>query len=98
MFGACLTNSERSAIKNGLDPSLHIFLDELTDIKLEPSDKKESEAALSQCLWRLEVRHWQELQDGLLSDLTDSETPAKELEAAITPVNTRLKELFAQRT
>jgi hypothetical protein len=69
----------------------------LTDIKLESSDKKESEAALSQCLWRLEVRHWQELQDGLLSDLADSETPAKELEAAITPVNTRLKELFAQR-
>ncbi|MDA1188998.1 MAG: hypothetical protein O2854_04890, partial [Chloroflexi bacterium] len=73
-------------------------VDELTSIEMEPSDKKESEDALEQCLWRLEVKHWQELQDGLLADLSESESPAKELEAAITPVNSRLKELFAQRT
>jgi DNA primase len=93
MWLACPTID---ALKQSLDTSLQGHVDHLVGIELEPADRRESEAALEQCLWRLEVRHLQELQEGLLAD-SAGDALSRELEAAITPVNARLKELFGQR-
>ena len=96
VFTAWLACPTIDALKQSLDASLQGHVDHLVGIEMESSDRGESEAALEQCLWRLEVRHWQELQEGLLAD-SAGDALSRELEAAITPVNARLKELFAQR-
>jgi len=93
VFTAWLASPTIDSLKQALDASLHARVDELASAELEPADRKESEEALQECLWRLEVRHWQEL----LADLTSSEAPETELVAAVTPAQVRLTELFAQK-
>ena len=57
---------------------------------------REAEAALTQCLQRLERRHLQELQESLLASEDASVPPPREIESAVADVNARLKELYSQ--
>lgn len=80
-----------------LDESLHDHLSYLQQIDIVSSGLSSLEAALNQSLRRLEQRHLQELQVGLLDSVDSMTPPPKELEEAIINVNTRLKELFSKR-
>lgn len=84
-------------LRDSLDESLREHLTYLTHKELVPADRQETEAALGQCLLRLEKRHLQELQEGLLVSEDASSPPPRAVESAIASVNTRLKELFSQR-
>ena len=97
IFTRWLSCSTIDELWDGLDVGLHEHLEFLSGMDLAPTDTASSENALSQSLRRLEQRHLQELQEGLLSSGDSALPPPRELEGAITNVNTRLKELFSQR-
>ncbi len=97
VFTRWLSCSTIDALRDSLDASLHEQLANLTRKELAPVDRKEAEAALEQCLQRLESRHLQELQESLLACEDPSAPPPREIEQAIVNVNARLKELFSQR-
>ena len=80
-----------------LDESLHDHVTQLINKDLVPSDRQESEAALSQCLRRLERRHLQEVQEGLLASEDASRPPPREMESPVSDVNARLKQLFSEQ-
>ena len=85
-------------LRGSIDASLHEYLDYLTRKELAPANRLEEEEALSQCLRRLERRHLQELQEALLASSEAGIAPPREMEEAVSSVNSRLKELFSQRT
>ena len=82
----------------GLDQALHDHLQTLLEIDLVPAGRAEAEEALAQCVRRLEERHLQELQEGMLLSVDPNVPPPADMEEAIVEVNSRLKELFTQRT
>ena len=84
-------------LRDSLDRTLHDRLDRLIQLELAPADRPTAEAALAQCLGRLEERHLQELQESLLATDDASLPPHRDLEEPISAVNTRLKELFHGR-
>ncbi len=84
-------------LEESIYEGLHDHLTYLTQKELAPADRKSMEAALTQCLQRLEERHLQEQQEALLSSEDASVPPPPELEQPIVSLNSRLKELFAQR-
>jgi hypothetical protein len=96
VFTRCLACSTVDELRDSLDSSLHEHLVSLTEKQLAPADRHQSEAALLECLQRLERRHLQELQEGLLASSEASEPPPRELEDAIAGVNSRIKELFSR--
>ena len=79
-----------------LDASLKGHVDRLDERDLVPADTRESRLAVWQCLQRLERRHLQELQEGLLASEEAGVPPPREVENAIAEVNARLKELFSE--
>jgi DNA primase len=83
-------------VRAALDPALHERLDELSSTYLEPTVIGQAEIALGQILARLEERHLRRLQDGLLSGEESFEV-SQDVERAIIKVNTRLREIHAQR-
>jgi DNA primase len=83
-------------VRAALDPALHERLDELSSTDLEPTVLGQAEIALGQILDRLEERHLRRLQDGLLSGEESFEV-SQDVEQAIIKVNTRLREIHAQR-
>ena len=85
-------------LRDQLDENLHEHLSYLSQIDIAPTGLSSAEAALDQSLRRLEQRHLQELQVGLLGSVDSTVPPPRELEATIISVNTRLKELFSQRS
>ena len=89
----CTTIEE---LQDRLDASLHGHLDYVTGMDLTPVDRSTAEGALEQCLRRLEERHLQEVQETILLSADPGVPPPREVEEAITGVNTRLKELFSQ--
>ena len=84
-------------LRLSLDDSLNEHIDHLSDIPMEPADRRSHETALDQSLRRLEERYLQELQEGLLATGDSTVPPPRELEEAIVGVNTRLKELYTTR-
>lgn len=84
-------------LRNSLDETLYDHLDYLLGKDLIPTDRRDGESALRQCLQRLEKRHLQELQEELLATDETNMPPSREMEETISNVNARLKELFAQR-
>ena len=90
---SCSTIDE---LRDSLDESLHDHLTHLMRNELVPTDRQEAEAALTQCLQRLERRHVQELQESLLASEDASVPPPREMESAVANLNARLKELFSQ--
>ena len=82
---------------SSLDESLHEHLTYLMQKELAPTDQQESEAALRQCLLRLEKRHLLELQEALLASEDISIPPPREMEGEIASVNARIRELSSQR-
>jgi hypothetical protein len=81
-----------------LDDSLHGNLDSLTQRDLAVTDHKESEAALNQCLLRLEERHLRALQESLLASEEDGGPPGSEIEAKVADVNAELKSVLTRLT
>ena len=82
---------------SSLDESLHEHLTYLMQKELAPTDQQESEAALRQCLLRLEKRHLLELQEALLASEDISIPPPRDMEGEIASVNARIRELSSQR-
>ena len=97
VFTRWLSCSTIDELQNLLDETLHEHLRYLSQIDLTPNDRRSAEAALEQVLGRLEQRHLQELQEGLLASEDASLPPTKDMEQPIVSVNARLKELFSQR-
>jgi DNA primase len=97
VFTSWLGCSTIDDLRDSLDESLREHLTYLTQTRLVLSDYDQSEAALRQCLQRLERRHLQELQEALLTSEDVSVPPPREMEAPIANVNARLKENFSQR-
>ena len=83
-------------LRESLDESLHDHLAQLMQNGPISTDSQEAEAALTQCLQRLERRHLQELQESLLASEDASVPPPREIESAVADVNARLKELYSQ--
>jgi DNA primase len=83
-------------LRERLDDSLRDHLDYLAQIDLEPIDRPSAQAALEQSARRLEQRHLQEIQEGLLASDDESLPPSRDLEEQIIGVNARLKELFSK--
>ncbi len=83
-------------LRESLDASLKVHFDHLDERDLVPADTRESRLAVWQCLQRLERRHLQELQEGLLASEDAGVPPPREVESAIAEVNARLKELFSE--
>ena len=84
-------------LRGALDEPLQAHLAYLHELELAPADASESRQAVGQCLQRLERRHLQELQEGLLASDEVSLPPPREIEGTITEVNARLKQLFSER-
>ena len=84
-------------LPGSLDLSLQEHLTQLTQMELVSTDGQQSEAALEQCLKRLEKRHLQELQEGLLASEDAGVPPPRDIEEVITRANARLRELFSQQ-
>ena len=83
-------------LRESLDVSLKGHFDGLAERDLVPADTQESRLAVWQCLQRLERRHLQELQEGLLASEEAGVPPPREVESTIAKVNARLKELFSE--
>ena len=92
---SCTTMDELVA---SLDESLRPHLERLSQRDLVPADRGESDAALVQCLRRLEERHLRALQESLLASEDDGGPPGMEIEAQIAEVNTQLRAVFARRS
>lgn len=97
VFTGWLGCSTMDELQSDLDPSLHEHLQHLLDIELAPTDRPSAEAALAQCVRRMEERQLRELQASILES-ESVEPPPRELEEAVVGVNVRLKESFSQRT
>ena len=82
-------------LRESLDAPLRGHLDELGAKELVPADTRESRLAAWQCLQRLERRHLQELQEGLLESDEAGAPPSRDIESAVAEVNARLRELFS---
>ena len=80
-----------------LDMTLHEHLSYLNQLDLPQIDQRSAKAALSQALLRLEIRHLQELQEGLLVTENASIPPPRGLEPSIVGIDKRLKELHSLR-
>jgi DNA primase len=96
VFTWWLSCSTIDELRDHLDESLQEHLSYLNRIDLPPADRSSIEAALGQSIRRLEQRHLQELQEGLLASVDATVPPPRELEEAIVSVNTRLRELFSR--
>ena len=92
---SCSTIDE---LTESLDDTLHEHVGYLAGIDLVPSDGRAAKTALDQSLRRLEQRYLQEHQELLLVSGEDTLPPSIELEQEIVRVNTRLKELFSQKS
>ena len=97
VFTHWLSRSTIDDLREGLDESLHEHLTYLTHKDLVPADRRQSEAALAQCLQRLERRHLRELQEGLLASEDTGAPPPREMEGPVSDVNAKLKQSFSQR-
>ena len=90
----CTTMEELAA---EVEDPLRMHLSRLMEKSQVPTDRRDSEAALSQCLRRLEERHLRRLQESLLASEDGEGPPAKEIEAKVAEVNSQLKAVFARR-
>lgn len=97
LFTSWLSCSKIDVFRDSIDEALHEYFSLLMEKELAPTDQRESELALAQCLQRLERRHLQELQESLLTVESADSPPPRELEVTIADVNSRIKELFTQR-
>ena len=91
---SCSTIEE---LEEDLDDALQERLQYLLQTHFAPTDRQEAEAALDQCVQRLEERYLREHQEGLLLSVDSSGTPPPQLQEAVVAVNDRLKDLFARR-
>ena len=98
VFTSWLGCSTIDDLRGSLDESLQGYLAHLSELELAPTDPHSDEYGLDQSIRRLEQRHLQELQEGLLESDDATLPPPRELEEKIVSVNSRLKELFAQRS
>ena len=90
---SCTTIDE---LRDLLDESLYERLDYLSQKRLVSANRRESEAALRQCLQRLEERHLKEYQEALVASEDTSVPPPREMEGPVSEVNARLKESFSR--
>ena len=98
LFTQWLSSSTMDELAAALDESLQSHLSRLTRKSRVPTDRRESEAALSQCMQRLEERHLRRLQESLLASDDGDGPPAKEIEAQVAEVNSQLKAVFDRGT
>ena len=96
VFTSWLGRTTIDELRDSLDEALQEQLNNLLRIDLAPADQRSREIALGQSLRRLEKRHLQELQEGLLASGDPSLPPPKELEEEIVRVNARLREIFSE--
>ena len=96
IFTRWQSSTNMDDLRESLDASLKGHFDRLDERDLVPADTRESRLAVWQCLQRLERRHLQELQEGLLASEEAGVPPPREVESAIAEVNARLKELFSE--
>ena len=94
VFTRWLACSTIDDLKESLDEALGERLSYLMEMPHAPSDRAQSEKALSQCMRRLESRHWRERQQSLLVSVEADQLPSKEIEEDIIEANSKIKETF----
>ena len=97
VFTRWLASSTIADLRLALDESLHDHLDYLTGEGLLAPDRQNYEAALVQCLQRLEERRSKEEQEALVTTDDASVPPSRDVEDQVADVNARLKASFSQR-
>ena len=97
VFTRWLASSTIDDLRLALDESLHDHLDYLTREDLLAPDRQNYEAALVQCLQRLEERRSKEEQEALVTTDDASVPPSRDVEDQVADVNARLKASFSQR-
>ena len=97
IFTRWLACSTIDDLRPALDESLHDHLDHLTGEDRLAPDRQNYEAALLQCLQRLEERHSKEEQEALVTTDDASIPPSREVESQVADANARLKASFYQR-
>ena len=93
LFTRWLSCSTMDELQESLDESLHEHMAQLTRKELVSADLREIEAALAQCIRRLEKRHLLELQEALLACDDTKTPPDREIEGAVVKANAKIKEL-----
>ena len=94
VFTRWLACSTIDDLKESLDEALGERLSYLMEMPHAPSDRAQSEKALSQCMRRLESRHWRERQQSLLVSVEAGQPPSREIEEDIVEANSKIKETF----
>ena len=84
------------ALRDMLEETLQSYLDYLVDKNIPPLDTDSSSKALSDCIRRLEVRHFRELKLQEQSRLSDEQT-SQVNEEEILELNISLKKVFHQQ-
>ena len=97
IFTRLLSCSTIDQLRDSLDGSLHDELGRLLEKELVTAEGSEREAALAECLQRLERRHLRDLQQELLATDDASIPPERELERPVVDVNAAIKESFSPR-
>ena len=97
IFTRWLSCSTIDDLKDSLDGSLHDELGLLLEKELVAPEGTEREAALAECLQRLERRHLRDLQQELLVTDDASIPPERELERPVAVVNAAIKDSFSQK-
>ena len=97
VFTRLLSYTTIEKLEASLDDALLDHLHHLRQTKPEFTDASMAEAALVQCLNRLERKRLREVQEDLLQTGTTSEPPSREMSETIASMNSRLKHLFAQQ-
>ena len=83
-------------LEEDLDETLKERLAHLVQVvrrRLEPTDRRQSEAAFRQCVDRLRDRHLRERQDALIASEDQAVPTPRHLEPEIESVNARIREL-----
>lgn len=91
VFTYWVNNPGLDEVENALDEMLRGHLRSLMASDIAPTDSRQSERALEQCIQRLKRRHLLEMQETLLMTEDHATPPSRELAAEIAIINAGIK-------
>ena len=80
-------------LEEGLDETLRERLAQLARKELEPTDRRQSDAAFQECLKRLKTRYWKEHQESIIASEDQGQPLPRHLEREIERINAAIRTL-----
>ena len=80
-------------LADGLDETLRERLAQLARKELEPTDRRQSDAAFQECLKRLKTRYWKEHQESIIASEDQGQPLPRHLEREIEKINAAIRTL-----